>query len=182
MLIKESAGFVCLPGGFGTLDETFELLTLTQTGKGLPVPIVLLDEPGDPYWESVDRFVRDQLVERGLVSADDVDLYTITDDCEVAATTIEGFYSNYHSIRQVGDLLVVRCRRAPDDDGLARLNDEFGHLVAAGRIDRAGATRAEQRDGDHLDLDRISFTFTKSGYGELIQLIRRLNELAPSTR
>ncbi len=70
MLIKESQGFVCLPGGFGTLDEMFELLTLTQTGKGVPVPIVLLDAPGDPFWEGVDTFVREQLIARGLVSAD----------------------------------------------------------------------------------------------------------------
>ncbi len=70
MLIKESQAFVCLPGGFGTLDETFELLTLVQTGKSLPVPIVLLDAPGDPYWEQVEQFVRDQLIARGLVSAE----------------------------------------------------------------------------------------------------------------
>ena len=85
MLVKESKGFVCLPGGFGTLDETFELLTLTQTGKGLPVPIVFLDTPGDPYWESVHEFVGEQLVQRGLVSPADTELYLVTDDCQQAA-------------------------------------------------------------------------------------------------
>jgi uncharacterized protein (TIGR00730 family) len=90
MLIKESQAFVCMPGGFGTLDEMFELLTLTQTGKGVPVPIVLLDAPGDPFWEGVDTFVREQLIARGLVSANDVGLYTITNDCNEAARIIDG--------------------------------------------------------------------------------------------
>ena len=92
MLIKESKGFVCLPGGFGTLDETFELLTLTQTGKGLPVPIVFLDTPGDPYWETVHDFVGRQLVDRGLVAAADTELYLVTDDCQAAVDEVLGFY------------------------------------------------------------------------------------------
>src|SRR4051794_29543881 len=98
MLIKESKGFICLPGGFGTLDETFELLTLTQTGKGLPVPIVFLDVPGDSYWRTVDAFVRTQLVERGLVSEADRSLYLITDQAELAVNEIIGFYRNYDSM------------------------------------------------------------------------------------
>ena len=109
MLVKESAAFVCLPGGFGTLDETFELLTLTQTGKGIPVPIVFLDTPGDPYWEHVDAFVTEQLVPRGLVSPKDTALYRVTDSCDVAVDEITSFYSNYHSIRSVGDDLIIRA-------------------------------------------------------------------------
>src|SRR3954453_591047 len=84
MLVKESSAFVCLPGGFGTLDEMFELLTLTQTGKGVPVPIVFLDTPGDPYWERVAEFVNTQLVARGLVAAADTKLYEVVDTCEAA--------------------------------------------------------------------------------------------------
>lgn len=175
MLIKESQGFVCMPGGFGTLDEMFELLTLTQTGKGLPVPIVLLEAPGDPYWEGVDTFVREQLVARGLVSADDVDLYTITNDCDEAARIIETFYRNYHSIRYVGDHLVMRMRQGPNDEQLAELNDRFGHLAVSGTIDRAEPFKVERRDGDHLDLDRISLLFAKRGYSDLVALIRVIN-------
>ena len=136
MLVKESRAFVCLPGGFGTLDETFELLTLTQTGKGLPVPIVLLDPPDDPFWERIDEMIQDQLVERGLVSPADRGLYLVTDSCDEAAAEIDRFYANYHSIRYVGDHLVLRLRQPPTDDQLAELNDRFGHLVARGR-DRA---------------------------------------------
>src|SRR3954471_17834482 len=99
MLIKESNGFICLPGGFGTLDETFELLTLTQTGKGLPVPIVFLDTPDDPYWEAIDEMIREQLVERGLVAPADRSLYLVTSSSEAAVAEIDRFYANYHSIR-----------------------------------------------------------------------------------
>ena len=175
MLIKESHAFVCLPGGFGTLDETFELLTLMQTGKGLPVPVVLLDEPGDPYWESVDELVESQLAARGLVSANDRSLYTIPDSCAVACETIERFYSNYDSIRFVGDRLVIRVRQAPSDEQLTSLNERYGHLVASGSIQRSEATRAERRDDDKLDLERISFDFTKHGYSDLISMINDTN-------
>jgi len=175
MLIKESHAFVCLPGGFGTLDETFELLTLMQTGKGLPVPVVLLDEPGDPYWESVDELVESQLAVRGLVSANDRGLYTITDSCDVACEMIERFYSNYDSIRFVGDRLVIRLHQAPDAEQLASLNERYGHLVASGSIQRTEATRAERRDDDKLDLERISFDFTKHGYADLISMIDDIN-------
>jgi uncharacterized protein (TIGR00730 family) len=175
MLIKESQGFVCMPGGFGTLDEMFELLTLTQTGKGVPVPIVLLDAPGDPFWEGVDSFVREQLIARGLVSANDVDLYAITNSCDEAARIIDDFYANYDSIRFVGDQLVVRMRQGPDDAQLAALNEDFGHLVSSGRIERVEPFRVERRDDDKVDLDRIAFTFGKRGYSDLVALIRTLN-------
>ena len=181
MLIKESQGFVCMPGGFGTLDEMFELLTLTQTGKGIPVPIVLLDAPGDPYWEGVDTFVRDQLIARGLVSATDVDLYTITNSCDEAASIIDGFYANYDSIRYVGDHLVVRMRQGPDDRQLAELNERFGRLVVSGSIERTEPFRVERRDDDRLDLDRISFAFAKRGYSDLVALIRVLNGYVSSS-
>ena len=165
MLIKESQAFVCLPGGFGTLDETFELLTLTQTGKGMPVPIVLLDAPDDPYWESIDTFVRDTLIARGLVAARDT-----------AAAVIERFYSNYHSIRFVGDNLVIRMQTGPTPEQLATLNERFGHLVAKGTIDVVEPFKTERRDDDHVDLDRVAFNFSKRGYSELISMIDVIND------
>ena len=175
MLIKESQAFVCLPGGFGTLDETFELLTLTQTGKGMPVPIVLLDAPGDPYWESIDTFVRDTPRRPRARRAHDTTLYTITDSCETAAAIIERFYANYHSIRFVGDNLVVRMGQGPDPEQLADLNERFGHLVAKGTIDVVEPFKAERRDDDHVSLDRIAFNFSKRGYSELIAMIDLIN-------
>ena len=175
MLIKESKGFVCLPGGFGTLDETFELLTLTQTGKGLPVPIVFLDTPGDPYWETVHEFVERQLVQRGLVSPADTELYLVTDDCQAAADEVIGFYRNYDSIRFVGRLTVMRLKHVPTDAQLAALNERFGHLCANGRIDRASPFEPERKENDKLDLARIAFTFVKHSYGDMRDLIDTVN-------
>jgi uncharacterized protein (TIGR00730 family) len=181
MLIKESQGFVCMPGGFGTLDEMFELLTLTQTGKGIPVPIVLLDAPGDPFWEGVDTFVREQLIARGLVSPNDVDLYTITSSCDEAARIIADFYANYDSIRYVGDQLILRMRQGPTDEQLVELNDRFGHLVSRGRIERVEPFKIERRDDDKVDLDRIAFVFAKRGFSDLIAMIRVLNGYVSSS-
>ena len=175
MLIKESQAFVCLPGGVGTLDETFELLTLTQTGKGLPVPIVLLDAPGDAFWESIDDLIRTELIGRGLVSPQDTQLYSITDSADEACRIIERFYSNYHSIRFVGDRLVIRLATGPDDAQLADLNERYGHLVKSGEIRRVKASNLEVRSDDHVDLDRIAFDFTRHGYGDLISMIGDVN-------
>jgi uncharacterized protein (TIGR00730 family) len=177
MLIKESRGFVCLPGGFGTLDETFELLTLTQTGKGVPVPIVFLDRPGDTFWRRVHEFIERELVTRGLVAPADVDLYLVTDSCEAAVAEIRGFYANYDSLRYVGDRLVIRLRRAPTDAQLDELNERFAHLsVGNARIVRTDPMAIEVREGDRLDLSRISFPFAKHGYGDLRRLIDAVND------
>lgn len=175
MLIKESRGFISLPGGFGTLDETFELLTLTQTGKGLPVPIVLLDCPGDQYWERVDDFVREQLVTRGLVSAADTDLYLVTEDCGQAVDEITGFYANYESLRYIGDLLIIRLQRAPSDERLAELSTRFAPLIVSGGIERSAPHPLEVREADALGLERVAFRFGRHGFGDLRRLIDELN-------
>lgn len=177
MLVKESRAFVCLPGGFGTLDETFELLTLTQTGKGLPVPIVFLDTPGDRYWEMVADFVEQQLITRGFVSPSDTGLYRITDSTEEAVAEIRRFYRNYDSIRYVGDDLLIRLRRAPDDAQLAALEERFGHLTTDGTIRRTEPYEIERRQGDRLHLERIVFPFAKHGYSDLRAMIDELNAL-----
>src|SRR5918994_1073615 len=175
MLVKESSAFVCLPGGFGTLDETFELLTLTQTGKGLPVPIVFLDTPGDPYWEAIDDMIRRQLVERGLVAESDTALYRITDSSQEALDEIARFYANYDSIRYVGDELVIRLRYAPTAEQVDELNSRFGHIVSAGTIRRVEPFPIERRQGDRVELPRIAFVFAKHGYGDLRAMIDLLN-------
>jgi uncharacterized protein (TIGR00730 family) len=178
MLIKESKGFVCLPGGFGTLDEMFELLTLTQTGKGVPVPIVLLDVIGDQYWEALREFIQSQLVARGLVRPTDTQLFLITDDVDLAAAEITRFYANYDSLRYVGDDLVIRMKIAPNDDQLADLNEQFGHLCAAGRIVRSGPLSIEVRERDAVELARIRFAFARHSFGDLRRLIDTVNGYA----
>lgn len=175
MLIKEAAAYVCLPGGFGTLDETLELLTLTQTGKGLPAPIVLLDTPGERFWAGLTTFIDDDLVRRGLVSPSDVKLYRVTDSCEEAVAEIERFYGNYQSLRYVGDRLVLRLLRSPSDALLAEANLRYGHLCATGAIERSGPLSVEVRDDDVPDLPRVALHFANRGFGDLRGLIDLLN-------
>ncbi len=177
MLMKETDGFVVLPGGFGTLDETFELLTLIQTGKAEPSPIVLLEVAGGSYWEEWDHFVRHQVGQRGLISEDDCALYRITDDVEQAVAEVTGFYRNYHSRRFVGDRLVMRLRSAPTDDEIARLDREFADIVVRGSIERTDPLPPEVSGGDHLDLARITFRFDRMHHGRLRSLIDAINSL-----
>jgi hypothetical protein len=177
MLMKESAGFVMLPGGFGTLDEAFELLTLLQTGKAAPAPIVLLDVPGGTYWGAWERFIREEVVARGLVSADDLLLLRITDDVQAAVDEILAFFRNYHSVRYVGNRMIVRLRATPTRAELAELNESFADIVTRGRIETVPPLPAEVADRDHLDLPRIALHFDRASHGRLRALIDALNAL-----
>ena len=111
--MKESDAIALFPGGFGTQDEAFEALTLIQTGKAGPIPLVLVDRPGGDYWANWDRYLREQLLGNQLVSPHDVYLYQITDDVQTACDLITGFYRVYHSSRHVGDQLVIRLKKSP---------------------------------------------------------------------
>ena len=177
-LTKASQAFICMPGGFGTLDELFELLTLTQTGKGNPVPIVLLDVPGDTYWRQVGDFIEGQMASRGLISGDDRALYFTTNDAAAAAAEVTAFYSNYQSLRFIGNKLVIRMKHGPTDDELASLNARFAHVVKQGRIERTAPHPVEIRDNDELDLSRITLFFDKRSFGELRLLIDSINRFA----
>jgi len=176
MLVKESDAFICMPGGFGTLDEMFELLTLLQTGKSNPAPIVLLDLPGDPFWEDVDLFVKKSLLPRKLVSESDLALYQVASGVENAVDTIKNFYRNYHSIRIVGNLTVIRLLEEITDARLLELNKQFVYLSKAGAIAKITPTAAEIADNDNLNLFRIAFEFTRRDFGGLRKLIDQLNQ------
>jgi uncharacterized protein (TIGR00730 family) len=177
MLIKESSGFVSLPGGFGTQDETFELLTLFQTGKAIPAPMVLLDIDGGGYWESWRRFVDGELAKAGLISPDDSSLYLITDDVDEAVAHVRGFWRNYHSLRWVGQRLVVRLQAEPTAAELADLNDQFADLCRDGAIETTAPLPAEQSDRDHLELPRLLLHFDVRRGGRFRELIEALNQL-----
>ena len=182
MLVKESSGFVCVPGGFGTLDEMFELLTLQQTGKADPTPIVLLDEPGGSFWTGLQRFIDDQLVSSGVISADDFDRVFVTDSVQAATDEITGFYRNYDSLRWVGGKLVLRLKAEPTDAEVDALNEQFAGLLAAGRIERTPPLRSERADDDRLALPRLVMRLNQWRVGELYRLVRAINALgsAPS--
>ncbi|MCB0977488.1 MAG: TIGR00730 family Rossman fold protein [Acidimicrobiales bacterium] len=182
MLVKESRGFVSVPGGFGTLDETFELLTLQQTGKAEPTPIVLLDQPGGTFWHGLQRFVDDELIPGGVVSPDDLDRVLITDSVEAAVEEINGFWRNYDSLRWVGKRLVLRLRARPTDAEVEQLAEEFGWMLTEGRIEATEPLSAERTDKDKLDLPRLVLVLDQYKVGSLHRLIRAINSLgsAPS--
>ena len=128
LFLKESSGVVLFPGGFGTMDEAFEVLTLLQTGKTHPVPVVLLDEPGGTYWATWRRFLEDNLLKTGMISAEDFSLFRITSSVEEAVREIHGFYRVFHSMRYVGRELVIRIRRPLSSGALIALNSDFPDL------------------------------------------------------
>ncbi|MFT8636578.1 MAG: LOG family protein [Pseudoclavibacter sp.] len=200
MLVKESKGFVCVPGGFGTLDELFELLTLQQTGKGSPTPIVLLDRPVDAqdaatdadggrthpvesFWSGLRRFADEQLIPSGVISADDLDRVLITDSVDAAVEEISGFWRNYDSLRWVGSRLILRLRAEPTDAELAQLNRDFRFLSPELGIVRTHPLRPEVKDQDRLSLPRLALQPSPRQIGRLHQLIRAVNALpsAPAT-
>lgn len=175
MLVKESRAFLCLPGGFGTLDETFELLTLAQTGKSVPVPIVFLDVPGHPFWAPIMETLSHHLLTDGLISPEDTALYTVTDDVSEAVRVITGFYANYHSLRFVADVMHIRMHRPIPDADLAAMTARHGHLSADGVLHRTEASPAEVRDDDVPGLHRIALTYTGKGFAPLMPLLADVN-------
>ncbi|MHA3722518.1 LOG family protein [Leucobacter sp. HY1910] len=181
MLVKESRGFVCLPGGFGTMDEAFELLTLQQTGKMDPVPIVLLDRPGGTYWTRFASFITDELAGGGYIAEGDLDRVLVTDSAEAATNEVTGFWHNYDSLRWVDHQLVLRLKATPTDDEIDALNAQFSGLLEEGRINATGPLAPEVADKDKLDLPRIVFTPRRRAVGDLHHLIRALNALASAT-
>ncbi|MEJ1088808.1 TIGR00730 family Rossman fold protein [Microbacterium sp. Mu-80] len=177
MLIKESRGFICLPGGFGTMDEMFELLTLQQTGKAEPMPIVLLDAPGGSFWQGLKTYVDDHLVPAGVISPGDMDRVLITDSVSEAVANITGFWRNYDSLRWVGDRLVLRLVHEPTDAEIDDLNERFGHMCVHGRIERTEALDVERTDGDVVELPRLALHLEQRSVGSLFALIRAIDEL-----
>ncbi len=179
--VKESHGFALFPGGFGTLDEAFELLTLVQTGKSDLHPIVLIQSEETRYWDPLLEFVDDVLVARGLISPADLHLFRLTTDPEVAADEMCRFYANYQSQRYVDGKLVLRVMTAPDDAECARLTDEYGDILKSGSITAVEPTEPERRDGDALDCERVMLHFDRRSFGRLRQLIDELNHLVGPT-
>lgn len=173
--LRESDAIALFPGGFGTQDEAFETLTLCQTGKYGPVPLVLIDKPGGDYWHNWNQYICRHLVARGLVSAEDPSLYTITDNLEVACQTICNFYRVYHSSRYVGKKFVIRTNCELSDSVVAQLNTEFKDILLQGKIEKSQALPAETKD-DTADLPRLVLYFNQKNLGRLYQMIETINQ------
>ena len=174
--LRESDALVLFPGGFGTQDEAFESLTLIQTGKADPMPIVLVDHPGGNYWQGWDGYIRTHLLSRGLISPDDPSLYTITDNVDDACHAISSFYRVYHSCRYTSDRLIVRLKCNISDAAVELLNQEFGDILAKGTIEKSAILPEEQND-ETADLPRLIMHFNNRDFGKLHRFIWRLNDL-----
>jgi len=177
--LKEAQAVVLFPGGFGTLDEGMEVMTLVQTGKNPPIPLVMIDDDKSDYWENWFEFTRDTLLKKGLISGEDFSLFSITKDPQEAVRFITEFYRNYHSMRFVGETLVIRLNQPLDSDKIGILQNEFSEILAPGSCFRITAPLPKEQDQpDLLELPRIAFEFNNRNYGLLKAFIRRLNSLA----
>lgn len=182
--LKETHAIVMCPGGFGTHDEAFESLTLVQTGKSHLVPIVFLHPPGSEFWDDWEAYIKEHLLQRGLISPEDLSLYRITEDWRTACDEITNFYRRYHSMRYVRDDLVLRLEEDLSDEEVESLNEEFSDLVMTGRIERTAALAPECDDPPIAHLPRLKFRFARRRFGRLRQLVDAINRfpLPPGSR
>ncbi len=178
--LRESDALALFPGGFGTQDEAFECLTLNQTGKSSPVPLVLLDKPGGNYWHDWNDYIQKQLLKRGLISSDDSSLYTITDQLDVACEAIASFYRVFHSCRYIGNRLVIRLNSELSDDEVERLNEDFSDILIKGLIEKSQPLPQEAQDITD-GLSRLVMHFNQRDLGRLYQFIAALNRLGTPT-
>jgi uncharacterized protein (TIGR00730 family) len=176
LFLKESSGIALFPGGYGTMDEAFEALTLLQTGKTHPLPMVLVDEPGGNYWSTWMRFIEENILARRMISAEDLSLFRTTSDVGEAVAEIERFYRVYHSARYVGEKLAIRVRRALPEGTADALKRNFGDLLASGSYRVQGALPEEADEPETARLPRVVFRFNCSSYGRLRGLIDFLND------
>jgi uncharacterized protein (TIGR00730 family) len=173
--LKEAHAVVLFPGGFGTHDEGFETITLLQTGKNHPMPIVLLDAPRGTYWKTWQRYVEDHILRRSMISPPDLGLYKVTDSIDEAIDEITTFYRVYHSSRYVRESLVLRLHRKLPDPFVAELNEEFRDIIVSGKLTQRKAYPTERDDPAVMHLPRLAFRFDRSKYGRLRAMIDRIN-------
>jgi len=177
IFLKESDATVLFPGGFGTHDEGFETLTLVQTGKTEPRPIICIDPPGSKYWKEWRHFIQKALLEQGMIDREDLDLVEFTHDVGEAVRLVTGFYRNFHSLRFVGEELVIRMQRPLDPQTLDRLNREFKDFVSDGKIRIPEGPLSEEENEPHTHrLARIVFEFNRRDFSRLRKMIDVINQ------
>ncbi|QDV41734.1 putative lysine decarboxylase [Stieleria neptunia] len=175
MFVKECSSVVCCAGGFGTLDEALETLTLMQTGKQTMLPLVLLDHPQGSYWSDLGKFIDKQLLGGGMISPDDVALYRITNDVDVAIEEILGFYRRYHSMRYVRDRLVFRLKESLSEEKMEKIQTEYSGILVDGCFKQCKALAEEAGEPDLAGLPRLVFHFNRRSLGKLRKLINEIN-------
>lgn len=175
MFVKECDAVVCLPGGFGTLDEAMEVITLLQTGKRDMIPVVLLDAPGGTYWQALHDYITGHLLRGRMISPDDLYLYKLTDNYEVARDEVLQFFRVYHSMRYVKNELVIRLQEPLHPLLLEAINREFVDLLTAGQFEERPALDLERDEADLAHLPRLVFAFNRRNLGRLRLLIDVIN-------
>jgi uncharacterized protein (TIGR00730 family) len=173
--VKETHAIALFPGGFGTLDETFEVLTLMQTGKARLIPVVLLDKTGGGYWETWMEFLSHHLFKLGFISADDFYFFKITHSVDAAVDEITGFYRVYQSARWVGEQLVLRLAHPLSESRIAELNEQFSDILRHGAIVQRAALIQEMNEPEIVALPRLVFTPHRRSFGRFRQLIDAIN-------
>jgi uncharacterized protein (TIGR00730 family) len=175
--VMEACAVALFPGGFGTHDEGFETLTLIQTGKAPPMPLLLMELPGENYWESFDRFIREQLLGRKLISQRDLLLYKVVHSPEEAVDYIQFFYSTYNSMRFVRDRVVLRLEHELSDDVVHALADEFADLVKKGTVEKTRVLPEEANEPELMDKPRLVFALNRQSPSRLYEMVLRINEV-----
>lgn len=173
--VKESEAVALFPGGFGTMDEGFEVLTLIQTGKARIIPIVMVDAPGGSYWKTWLQFIREHLFRLGMISESDFSLFKVCDDVEAAVEEVLLFYKNFHSYRYVGEKFIVRLNEKLTDEAVAALNADFQDIVKSGSIETSEALKAEKNEPELAELPRLVFRAHQRNYGRYRELIDAIN-------
>ncbi|HET6348999.1 MAG TPA: LOG family protein [Candidatus Krumholzibacteria bacterium] len=180
--VMEASAVALFPGGFGTHDEGFETMTLIQTGKAPPMPLLFVELPGGTYWSSFDQFVRDQLLGRKLISQRDLVLYKIVHSPREAVDYIKFFYSTYHSLRFVRDRVVLRLEKELPDDAVHELAHEFSDLVKKGTVEKSNALPEETNEPELLDKHRLVFALNRQSPARLYEMVLKINELGAQKR
>lgn len=180
MFVKECSAVTSLPGGFGTLDETLEVLTLLQTGKQTMLPVILLDAPGGDFWQHFGEFVQKTLKADALISPQDDKLFMITDSVDAAVEETLKFYRVYHSMRYVGDHLVLRICKSITDEQLDAINTDFADILVSGKIELVEALAEERNEPELADLPRLKLHFNRKNLARFRQLIDRINDTCPT--
>jgi len=176
IFVKETDATAIFPGGYGTLDEGFEMMTLVQTGKSRPRPIILMEPQGSTYWSSWMHFVKSQLVKNKYIKKEDLSLFAIAKTSDQAIKYIENFYRVYHSIRYVSGLAVLRLHRQISPQTLKFINKEFKDILTSGQIQVCPPTAKEIQEKEFLNLPRLSMNFNLRDYGRLCEMIQVINQ------
>ena len=177
MFVRSSHAIALFPGGFGTMDEGFEVLTLVQTGKSAPMPIVYVDHEGSGFWKGWEHYVENHLLASKLISPEDRNLYKITQSLDEAAKEVTHFYNNFHSIRYVRDKLLIRLNRKPSPTQMMEIRQQFSHIKVKDDFEIIDAMAVEKDEPAISNMPRLAFTFNRKDHGHLRRLINYLNEV-----